>query len=363
MIAFLFVALMSSKGFIACSDKDDNPVNPTKPDSKDVTELLKGSWVYDLDGLDDVDLISISFTFGDKGEATVGYFYFDEELDGFVPFHLSYTYRLLSNVQAGSKTLHQIELTPTAETIETIKFFENDNIWDKTWERPATMLVEVTEQKLRLMEGLEQAEPYVYGGLTYDFATVCKRGTVDIKTLDKAKTKEFLAEITKEVEEIEKSQKQEVQAARSASNTQRRTSATGRDLRKWMKDIPSNTKVRDMMLPGSHDCGTYNLSGVYMTTFGKTQYVDFRDQFAWGSRVFDFRTRCVVDGSNSGNQIFHDFISCNKRLEDALNDIKQSLKDNPTEGVIITIKGEGNHISNMMDEMEAWINKNVGGKA
>ena len=362
VIAFLFVALMSI-GFIACSDKEDNPVNPTEPDSKDVTELLKGNWVCDLDGLDGFDFMGASFSFGDNGESTIGYFYFDEELDGYVPFDLSFTYRLLSNVQAGSKTLHQIELTPTAETIEIIKYFEDSTIGDNTWERPDTMLAEVTEHKLRLMEELEQAEPYVYGGLTYDFATVCKRGTVDIKSLDKAKTKEFLAEIAKEIEEIEKSQKQEVQAARSASKTPRRASVSGRELRKWMKDIPGTTKVRDLMLPGSHDCGTYGLSGLYMTTFGKTQLVDFSEQFAWGSRVFDLRTRYVDDGGSTTNQIFHDFIFCNNKLEKALNDIKQCLKDNPTEGVIITIKGEGNQIANAMVDLESWINKNVGGKS
>ena len=121
-----------SIGFIACSDKDDNPVNPTEPDSKDVTELLKGNWVCDLDGLDGFDFMGASFTFGDDGESTIGYFYFDEELDGYVPFDLSFTYRLLSNVQAGSKTLHQIELTPTAETIEIIKYFEDSTIGDNT---------------------------------------------------------------------------------------------------------------------------------------------------------------------------------------------------------------------------------------
>lgn len=327
----------------SCTD-DDNK-NSSKPEEQDVKELLKGSWFCDFDGVADVDFMGASYNFGDGGKANVGFFFFSEERDEYMSMDLGFTYRALSSVQAGGRKLHQIELTPTAETLRELHL-------DESLQKPDTMLMEISEDWLRLVSDVELAEPINYEGMAYDFANICTRGTFDINSFDKAKTKEYLAKLMQDDDDTEN---QAAQISRRASRSQ---TSTGRNLNEWMKDLPDSRQVRDLMLPGSHDCGTFGLRGDYMTTFGKTQMLDYTGQFYSGSRVFDLRTRSVDKTGVFDNYIFHDMMDCNRTLESALNDIKKCLKDNPSEGVIITIKGEGNQLTNFIDGKADWMNKN-----
>jgi len=355
-LLWMFAAILAICGTMttltSCSEKTDNPVPvpPSNIEDEEVADLLKGSWIYDIDGDPDVDFMGATYTFGDEGKVTAGFYYFDKNKDDYLTADLGFTYRALSSVQAGSRKLHQIIMSPTAETLKELHLDGSPSLTD-------TLFVEVIGKKLRLMEDVDEAEPYVYEGVTYDFATVFKRGTVDVSSFDKAKVKEFIAQIKKEMAVLEE---QNAQQTRSASKAKTRfASSTGRDLSKWMKDIPGSTKVRDLMLPGSHDSGTYGLRGVYMTTFGKTQIEGLESQFDFGCRVFDLRTRSVKKNGEFDNYIFHDMMDCQTSLEDALYNIKMSLNDNPSEGVIITIKCEGNQVSNAINDFTDWLDENV----
>ena len=341
------IVLFSSAALLTSCAVDDNVAGPTNSEEQEVAELLQGSWICDFDGIEDADFMGASYNFDGDGNATIGFFFFDDEKDDYLWFKLGYNYRLLSSVQAGSRKLNGLELTPTAETLKELNL-------DESYMVPDTMLIEASEGKLRTMKDAELAEPYVYEGMTYDFATVYKRGAFDINSLDKAKAKEYFAKIKQELNEIEKN---------NTSMARTRAASVARDMAKWMKDIPGDTKVRDLLLPGSHDCGTFGLSGNYMTTFGKTQLLNYSLQFGVGSRVFDLRTRNVVrpgifeDGYP--NYIFHDMMDCDANLEDVLTTIKQCLVDNPSEGVIITIKGEGNQVSGYVNDFSKWFDSMV----
>ena len=118
------LATALSLGQTACVDNSiDNPVTPLTPNETVFAEQVKGTWIYDIDGVKDVDYMGTSFTFGDEGKVTMGFFYYAEEIDDYFPLDLGYTYRCLNTVQVNGKTLFQIEMTPTAETIELMKKF------------------------------------------------------------------------------------------------------------------------------------------------------------------------------------------------------------------------------------------------
>jgi hypothetical protein len=276
-------------------------------------------------------------------------FFYDEESDAYLPLTLDFNCRSLSSVQVGSHKLHQIELSLTPEALKELKMDESQLIAD-------TLYFESKGGDLRMMSDVALAEPLVHEWQTYDFATIYERGTFDINSLDKAKTKEFIASLKEDAEE-----KQNARKART------RASSSGRNMSEWMKDIPGDTKVRDLLLPGSHDCGTHGMrnpngyTSQYMTTFGKTQLLDLSDQFAWGSRVFDLRARYVSKKEASDTYIFHDLFYCDVTLEQELKSIKKCLENHDSEGVIITIKGEDNVVANFMDDRAKEVEEKFSG--
>ena len=112
------------------------------------------------------------------------------------------------------------------------------------------------------------------------------------------------------------------------------------DYPNWMAGIRDDVKLRDMVIPGSHDATTYGISSI-MATFGQTQPLNLRQQWDCGARVFDLRVR------NDWNQIrlFHNFIPCNMSLQEVASDIGSLVRSHPTEGAIVIVKGEGNDAS------------------
>ena len=75
--------------------------------------------------------------------------------------------------------------------------------------------------------------------------------------------------------------------------------SSSKELRKWMSDIDSETKLKDMHIPGSHDAGTYKM-GPKSTTdivgrMAQTQTGSIMGQLRKGVRYFDLRIRKVKD--------------------------------------------------------------------
>lgn len=120
----------------------------------------------------------------------------------------------------------------------------------------------------------------------------------------------------------------------------------GIDYANWMKSIRDDVKVRDMVIPGSHDAGTYGIIGV-LRAFGQTQMLNIDQQWNAGVRVFDLRVRDEL----SSIRLFHNFIPCNKFLSTVAKDIADLLRRHPSEGAIIILKGEDNDTGNEYAEM------------
>lgn len=98
----------------------------------------------------------------------------------------------------------------------------------------------------------------------------------------------------------------------------------------WMSEIPNDTYVAEMSIPGTHNAATGN--GTTLDTSARTQDIDLAEQLELGIRAFDFRPHV------SGNTIeaHHGIVNCKITFDDAMkNVIGKFLDDNPTEFVVL----------------------------
>lgn len=113
------------------------------------------------------------------------------------------------------------------------------------------------------------------------------------------------------------------------------------DYPNWMARISDNVKLRDLVIPGSHDATTYGIIS-YLSSFGQTQPLNLSQQWNCGARAFDLRVRY-----EKGNvRLFHNMIPCNMTLEDVASELNDLVKTHPSEGAIVIVKGEGNDAEN-----------------
>lgn len=99
----------------------------------------------------------------------------------------------------------------------------------------------------------------------------------------------------------------------------------------WMKDIPDDTLVSNLSIPGTHDSGAR-----YGTFFAECQAWTIADQLKAGLRYFDIRCRRVKDIFC----IHHNMMYQHLHFGEILNDIEAFFLENPSEGVIMRIKEE-----------------------
>lgn len=93
----------------------------------------------------------------------------------------------------------------------------------------------------------------------------------------------------------------------------------------WMADITESTRVKDIVIPGSHDSGTSTLNWL-----GKTQDADTATQLRTGIRYFDLRVRKKGDML----YIFHGPLT-GAEFEPILRGFGAFLVAHPTETVIL----------------------------
>ncbi|KAJ2992799.1 hypothetical protein HDV02_002855 [Globomyces sp. JEL0801] len=106
----------------------------------------------------------------------------------------------------------------------------------------------------------------------------------------------------------------------------------------WMKDVPNHVKLSKMLLPGTHDSGTYNYGGLVVGQV-KTQDWDIATQLKAGIRYLDYRTGfCSKDSSDFC--LFHNGYDVKLKLDDALSAIYSFLKSSPSEVILVRIKKE-----------------------
>ncbi|MCD7721460.1 MAG: hypothetical protein LUI09_04450, partial [Prevotellaceae bacterium] len=124
----------------------------------------------------------------------------------------------------------------------------------------------------------------------------------------------------------------------------------------WMKDLPDDTPVCLVSIPGTHDSatgsgftgtiGNYAGSG-YATTQEKT----IPEQWALGVRAFDLRPAV---NSKDTLSIFHGICQTKLGLTDVLQSLKDSLKANPSEFAVIHLRHETHAYQSYVDANDKY---------
>ena len=107
----------------------------------------------------------------------------------------------------------------------------------------------------------------------------------------------------------------------------------------WMKNIPDETFLSEINIPGTHDSATRFCQYSY---FSRCQELSIFEQLNIGVRFLDLR----VEKNGDKLQLVHAAAKCFKTashqglllLEDVLSDCRAFLKANPSEALIISIK-------------------------
>ena len=107
----------------------------------------------------------------------------------------------------------------------------------------------------------------------------------------------------------------------------------------WMKRLPDDAYVSTLSIPGTHDSGTGNgfpgittsIYGPFGDKFARTQDKSFEEQWELGIRAFDLRP-AIADGYINVN---HGIMPTNLRFDNALYFLRDKLRENPSEFVVI----------------------------
>ena len=94
----------------------------------------------------------------------------------------------------------------------------------------------------------------------------------------------------------------------------------------WMKHVDDPTYVKEIIMPGSHDAGSYN-----MNWLGETQQFNIANQLNLGVRYFDIR---VNKKENGDLVIFHSVIDGVDFLP-ILESFRNFIIENPSETILI----------------------------
>ena len=107
----------------------------------------------------------------------------------------------------------------------------------------------------------------------------------------------------------------------------------------WMKRLPDDAYVCNLSIPGSHDTGTGNgfpgvttsIYGPFGDKYARTQDKNLEEQWNIGVRAFDLRP-CIKDDYINVN---HGIMPTNLRFDNALTFLRDKLRENPSEFVVI----------------------------
>ena len=107
----------------------------------------------------------------------------------------------------------------------------------------------------------------------------------------------------------------------------------------WMHRLPDDAYVSTLSIPGSHDTGTgsgfpgitTSIYGPFGDKYARTQDKNIEEQWNIGIRAFDLRP-CIKDSYINVN---HGIMPTNLRFDNALYFLRDKLRENPSEFVVI----------------------------
>lgn len=123
----------------------------------------------------------------------------------------------------------------------------------------------------------------------------------------------------------------------------------GKDYSSWMANIKDETLVNEIVMPGSHDAGSYG-----MVWLGETQQFNIDEQLQMGVRYFDLRVN-KIDGKYV---IFHSIINGVEFLP-ILESIKNFIIQNPSETLLLDFQHfEGNSQADVYNFITEYLYNN-----
>lgn len=123
----------------------------------------------------------------------------------------------------------------------------------------------------------------------------------------------------------------------------------------WMKGLPDDMPLSDVVLPGTHDAATKNVQLAFIT---RCQALTIAEQLDAGFRYLDIR----LAASGEKLKLMHGFTACLKSgwpwastlfYDDVLSDSYAFLKAHPTETIVFAVKHE--YGSETPEQLEALL--------
>ncbi len=365
----------------ACSDSDDSEGGKTNHDLpayiSEMQKQLTGTWNADADGMNELDLMRMNTIFGQDNTMTVELLSYNMENNRIDSSNVSMTYQLLAPTNGTTTGRAFLVSKPTDDGIKVLTAMLDAQLaaGSETLGRsreemlqhitsPDTSLVWIAKDSLFLFPSagsLVDSVDYYDIAIKNLFTSKMTRGrqSLSMATINEQRN---MLQLYQNISEWLENGNGEITensfddfniedfingnytpgAITRTSETQDFYGHNNRLLRKWMSLVKDNVKVRDMMIPGTHDTATYGMWIPYMWTFARTQEWDIGRQWDLGIRCFDLRTRYDGDSGMSDNRMYHEFMSCYNTLENVLEEVVVKVKENPTEGAILLIKTESN---------------------
>ena len=129
----------------------------------------------------------------------------------------------------------------------------------------------------------------------------------------------------------------------------------GSILLNWMSQLPNNTLLSDISIPGTHDSGSTldaKVGGLTITDTAKTQDLTISEQLSIGVRFFDIRL--ILE--NNELEVYHSTVKQNLSFREVLNDVYRFLDQHPSEALIMSIRKEGDDIGDNTVLFEEKVN-------
>lgn len=103
------------------------------------------------------------------------------------------------------------------------------------------------------------------------------------------------------------------------------------EVRCWMGELPDDTPIAAMTIPGTHDSGALHS---FADAAGKCQSLTIADQLDTGVRFLDIRLRLKQDSP----VVVHDFVDQGLSFAAVLEDMTAFISENPSEFLLLSIK-------------------------
>ena len=114
-----------------------------------------------------------------------------------------------------------------------------------------------------------------------------------------------------------------------------RVTSVSQKYKDWMKDIPDETALKDINIPGSHDTmALYSIGNLA----GQCQSLTLEEQLNVGIRFLDIRLKNDHDSLKA----VHGFVDERDTFSDIVRDSEDFLINNPSETIFMSIKEEAN---------------------